>query len=69
MRNRRKNRRKAAFKKKKALQREKDKKTYLLLDKFSRGLKEKKVIDFSTKTNKKSKPTRKATTGEKKKLL
>lgn len=63
MRNRRKNRRRAAFKKKKALQRENDKKTYLLLDKFSRGLKEKKIIEFSTKTGKK-KTTKNTATSE-----
>lgn len=44
----------AAFKKKKALKREKDKKTYLLLDKFTRGTKEKTVVEtnFEKQTTK-----------------
>lgn len=54
MRRRRKYRRMAAFKKKKALKREKDKKTYLLLDKFTRGTKEKTVVEtnFEKQTTK-----------------
>ena len=63
MSNRRKNRRKAAFKKKKALQREKDKKTFLLLDKFTRGQKEKKIIEFSTSKSTKKKPAEDTATG------
>lgn len=45
----------AEFKKKKAIQRAKDEKTYLLLDKYTRGTKETKMIDFEAEMKKNSK--------------
>lgn len=45
----------AAFAKKKAIQRAKDEKTYLMLDKYTRGTKEMKTFDFDAEMEKNKK--------------
>ena len=58
MRKRRRERRRKKFIKKKADKRSKDENTYLMLDKYTRGTTEKKMIDFNEekkKTNSKKK--------------
>lgn len=49
----------AEFRKKKAIQRAKDEKTYLMLDKYTRGTKEMKMIDFEAEMEKNSKKNQK----------